>query len=77
MDGWEWFLLVTDKSEVVVSGWEWFLLVIDKSEVLECLDGSGSTTSLLSVTRRNHSHPSTLGIHSCQSQGETTPIQSL
>ena len=41
MSGWEWFLLVTDKSEVVVSGWEWFLLVIDKSEVLECLDGSG------------------------------------
>ena len=37
----EWYLLVIDKSEVVVSGWEWFLLVIDKSEVLECLDGSG------------------------------------
>ena len=41
MSGWEWYLLVIDKSEVVVSGWEWFLLVIDKSEVLECLDGSG------------------------------------
>ena len=35
MDGWEWFFLVTDKSEVVVSGWEWFLFVFDKSEVLE------------------------------------------
>ena len=46
MDGWEWFLLVTDKSEVVVSGWEWFLLVIDKSEVLECLGGSGFFLSL-------------------------------
>ena len=29
------FLLVTDKSEVVVSGWEWFFFVFDKSEVLE------------------------------------------
>ena len=35
MSGWEWYLLVIDKSEVVVSGWEWFLLVLDKSEVLE------------------------------------------
>ena len=42
MSGWEWFLLVLDKSEVLErldgSG---FSLVIDKSEVLECLDGSG------------------------------------
>ena len=36
-----------------------------------------SRTSLLSITRRNHSHPDTLGLHSCQSQGETTPIQTL
>ena len=36
-----------------------------------------SRTSLLSNTRRNHSHPVTLGLHSCQTQGETTPIQSL
>ena len=46
MDGWEWFLLVTDKSEVVVSGWEWFLFVFDRSEVLECLDGSGFSLCL-------------------------------
>ena len=36
MTGWEWFLLVIDKSEVLEwTGWEWFLLVFDKSEVLE------------------------------------------
>ena len=49
MSGWEWYLLVIDKSEVVVSGWEWFLLVIDKSEVLEWLDGSGFSLYLTRV----------------------------
>ena len=49
MSGWEWFLLVIDKSEVVVSGWEWFLLVFDKNGVLEWMDGSGFSLCLTRV----------------------------
>ena len=50
-----------------------FTLVKHKEKPLP----SRHTTSLLSVTRRNHSHPATLGLHSCQVQGETTPIHPL
>ena len=68
------FTLVKHKEKPLPSRHYDFTLVSHKEKPLP---SSHSRTSLLSSTRRNHSHPSTLGLHSCQTQGETTPIQTL